>query len=101
MRGERYALALIEAASEAKEVGDYQRAAISILNQRVGFDVAIYRRLDGVGTHGLDPEIELACGPHWSQFRREIAPVFRAALAQRGVAVDVDVLGMQRIERLE
>ena len=91
--------ALIEATASAASIRDYERGVLEVLRRRLGFDVAMFKRGQSVGSHGLDPAIERACRPHWLQFQHETAAVCRVAIEQRGVAVDVDVLGMRQLER--
>lgn len=93
--------ALVEVATQAVCATDYERGVLAILRRRLGFDVAIFKRRErSSGLHGVDPRIELAVQPLWDQFRSETQPVTSAALEQRGVVVDVDMLGMRRLERL-
>ena len=92
--------ALVEVAAQATSIAAYERGVLEILNRRLGFDVAMFKRSDGLGAYGLDPAIERACLPHWPQFKLDTMPVAEAAHAHGGVAVDVDVLGWSRIERL-
>ena len=92
--------ALIEATASAASLREYECGVLEILRRRLGFDVAMFKRGHGVvGTHGLDPTIEHACRSQWLRFGRESAPVLRAAVEQRGVAVDVEVLGMRGLEQ--
>jgi DNA-binding CsgD family transcriptional regulator len=92
--------ALVEVAAQARELRAYELGVLDVLRRGVGFDVAMFKRPDGVGEHGLDAKIAHACRAHWGQFKLDATPVIAAALGRRGVAVDVDVLGMRRLERL-
>jgi DNA-binding CsgD family transcriptional regulator len=92
--------ALVEVATAAVNTREYEQGVLETLRRRLGFDVAMFKRRDSCGTHGLDPNVELACRPRWDQFRLDALPVTRAALTQRGVAVDIDVLGLRRMQRL-
>lgn len=96
------ARALADVATRATSLFDYERGALDIVGKQVGFDVAMWKRAGGFGpfTPGLDPVIQKACLPHFRTFGEETAPVAQAALRQGRVAVDVDVLGMPRMERL-
>jgi DNA-binding CsgD family transcriptional regulator len=93
---------LAEIASEADSLFEYERAALETIGAAVGFDVAMFKRASGYGPYkpGLDARIERACRPHLVEFGREIQPVAQAALRQGRVAVDVDVFGTRRLERL-
>jgi DNA-binding CsgD family transcriptional regulator len=92
---------LAEIAAAAGTVFDYERDALELMRGRVGFEVAMFKRASGLGayTPGLDPKVARACRPYWAGFAQEIAPVLQRALRQRGVAVDVDVLGARGLER--
>jgi DNA-binding CsgD family transcriptional regulator len=93
--------ALLEVATQAVNTHDYELGVLAILRRRLGFDVAMFKRRESQsGLHGLNARVQLAVQPLWDQFRSEGLPVTLAALAQRGVAVDIDVLGMRRLERL-
>jgi hypothetical protein len=96
------ALALAEIATNAASLFDYESGVLEIVERQVGFDVAMWKRAGGFGpyTPGLDPVIQEACLPHFRTFGEETAPVAEVALRHGGVAVDVDVLGMRRMERL-
>ena len=92
---------LVEIAMQAGCTGDYELGVLSVLRRRLGFDVAMFKRRESrSGLHGLDPRIELAVQPLWDQFRTETQLITSAALGQCGVAVDVDLLGLRRLERL-
>ncbi len=94
------ALAAIAAQAETLEV--YEREVLDLIGRRVGFDVAMWKRPSGLGPHapGLDPKVRAACVPHFHRFGPELSPVAEVAAAERGVAVDLDVLGLRRMERL-
>jgi len=94
--------ALAELAATANSLCDYERGALELIGARVGFDVAMFKRAGGTGpyTPGLDLGIKRACMPYWKQFGEEIAPVAAVAMRQGRVAVDVEVFGLRRMERL-
>jgi DNA-binding NarL/FixJ family response regulator len=92
--------ALAEIAAGAASQADYERGVLQVVAARVGFDVAIFKRAPGHSGHGLDGAIERACRPYWPRFGAEILPVAQVALREGRVAVDVEVLGMRRLERL-
>jgi DNA-binding CsgD family transcriptional regulator len=96
------ASALAELAASADTLVDYERGALEIVGACVGFDVAMFKRAGGTGPHtpGLDPAIKRACMPHWKQFGEEIVPVAEVAMRAGRVAVDVEVFGLRRMERL-
>jgi len=91
--------ALVEVATQAGSVAAYERGVLEVLSRRLGFEIAIFVRIDTRSMHGVEPAVERACRPHWGQFKLDSEPV-TLAVAQRGVAVDVDVLGWKRLERL-
>jgi DNA-binding CsgD family transcriptional regulator len=93
--------ALAEIATGAASPADYERGVLQLVAARVGFDVAIFKRLSGHSGHGLDAAIERACRAHWPRFGPEILPVVEAASREGRVAVDVEVLGLRKMERLE
>jgi DNA-binding CsgD family transcriptional regulator len=93
---------LAEVVTRAESLFEYESGTLEIVGKRVGFDVAMWKRAGGFGayTPGLDPVIREACLPYFRTFGEETAPVAQTALRQGQVAVDVDVLGMRRMERL-
>ena len=80
---------------------EYERGVIDLLGARVGFEVAMFKRASGLGeyTPGLDPSVARECDGHWARFAEEVTPVAAVARKQRGVAVDLDVFGIRRMER--
>jgi DNA-binding CsgD family transcriptional regulator len=92
--------ALAEVTTQAGSVRAYEVGVLEILRRRMGFDVAMFKRPDGVGEHGLDSAVARSCRPYWNQFRADAMPVLTVAGEQGGVAVDVDVLGTRGLERL-
>ncbi len=98
----RDASSLAEIAANAETLVDYERAALEIIGNKVGFDVAMFKRSGGCGpyTPGLNAAIKRACAPYWQDFAREVELLGRVALKQRGVAVDVEVFGFRGLERL-
>jgi DNA-binding CsgD family transcriptional regulator len=93
--------ALAEIAAGAETILDYERGVLQRVASRVGFDVAIFKRPLGPSGHGLDDAVVRACKGRWPSFGSEILPVVEVALRQDQVAVDVEVLGMRRMERLD
>jgi DNA-binding CsgD family transcriptional regulator len=93
---------LASAAGEADSLEAYEREVLAVIAPRVGFDVAMFKRPSGLGPHapGLDPKIGAACAPHWQSFGAEMHEVAAAAAKAGGVAVDLDVLGLRKMERL-
>jgi DNA-binding NarL/FixJ family response regulator len=93
---------LAEIAGAAPALPVYEREVLAVIAPRVGFDVAMFKRAGAVGpyTPGLDPALKRACEPHWTTFGAETKPVAHAAMECGGVALDVDVLGLSRMERL-
>src|SRR5689334_1597344 len=91
---------LAEIATGATNRYEYERGVIDLLGARVGFDVAMFKRASGLGeyTPGLDPGVVRECDGHWARFAEEVTPVAAVARTQRGVAVDLDVFGVRRME---
>ncbi len=100
MSASRDAGVLVEIVTEARTVSAYEHGIVEHLQRRIGFEIAIFKRPDAPSTHGVDAKVARACARHWSQFKVDSAPVLEVALRQRGVAVDLDVLGFKRLERL-
>jgi DNA-binding CsgD family transcriptional regulator len=93
--------ALAQIAAGAETLLDYERGVLQRVAARVGFDVAIFKRPLGPSGHGLDDAVVRACEGRWPRFGTEILPVVEVALRHGQVAVDVEVFGMRRMERLE
>src|SRR5690349_17447507 len=93
---------LAEAANEASTLEVYEREVLAVIAPRVGFDVAMFKRCRGLGPHapGLDPKIRQACAPYFHDFAAELGGVSAVAATQGGVAVDLEVLGLPRMERM-
>jgi SAM-dependent methyltransferase len=95
------ALEWVHLADEAGTVDEFQARALSLLEARVGFDVAFLavagdeRRAVG---RGLDPAEVLERFSPGSAYERELLPVKSVALNGRGVALDVEVLGRRGVE---
>ena len=94
--------ALADVATAAESVFDYEKGVLEVIARRVGYDVAMIKRAGGLGPYapGLDPTVRSAVDKHWPQFAQDVLPVARAGLASGGVAVDLEVLGLRRLERL-
>lgn len=84
--------AIAELAAHAPSLVSYERELLSLLERRVGFDVAMCKRNDGLGAHapGLDHGIRRACEPDWPIFHRELTPLRRAG--KRGLFLDPAML---------
>ena len=67
MRGSSDTDALLEVATQAVSTREYELGVLAILRRRLGFDVAMFKRAQSCGTHGLDPNVELACQPLWDR----------------------------------
>ena len=87
-------VALAQACADA---GAFERALLPLLERSVGFDVAFFETkaagrpptVFGAAPAPLAPTAEQG-----ARYEAELAPVKRAALARRGVAVDSEVLGL-------
>jgi spermidine synthase len=89
----------IDAAAHVPTAAQFEKVALDFLGGAVGYDVA-FMGLRGASmtSIGLAPDfIELAVRPD-SPYEAELAPVKRAALSNRGVAVDTAVLGESRVK---
>ena len=89
----------IDAAAQAPTAAQFEKAALDFLGRAVGYDVA-FMGLRGASmtSIGLAPDfVERAVRPN-SPYEAELAPVKRAALSNRGVAVDTAVLGESRVK---
>jgi DNA-binding CsgD family transcriptional regulator len=91
-------LSAIELAQGAGSALEFERAALEALNASIGFDCAFFFTNDAVPTAtGLPPAFATAVTtPTAEKYEREMLPVKAAALANRGVAIDSDVLGESR-----
>lgn len=91
---------LAEIASQVSTRVEFERQALDVIGPRVGFDVAMFKRASGLGEYapGLDSTVRDECRELWGDFGVEWAPVAAAAKDQRYVAVDVEVLGVARLE---
>jgi spermidine synthase len=78
----------------------FEGGALELLGRTVGFDVGIFmvKGSEAAATMmGLDAATRARTIARGAVYARELAPVKRAALAARGVAVDTDVFGVARV----
>ena len=89
----------IRLASDSHDAGTFERQVLDALQLAIGFDAAFVRMIGEVPTaFGIDePRLERAFGAR--AYEHELAPLKRAALARRGVAVDTEVYGGERAVR--
>lgn len=92
---------LADIARGAPDLATYERDVLALLDERVGYDVAMFKRDNGFGlaTPGLLPELRVGLNARWPLYRAETRPLFEAALEAGGVAVDTDVFGT-KLDRL-
>jgi DNA-binding CsgD family transcriptional regulator len=93
---------LLDAAVSASSWEAYERPLFEQLERAIGFDVAFCLRADGViGPHapGIDPRVRQATAGRFGTYSQEYGPLKRKALAERGVAVDVEFFGRAAFER--
>jgi DNA-binding CsgD family transcriptional regulator len=92
---------LAEIACGATTVADYEREVLAIVQDRVGFDVAFFKRADGLGPvmPGFDPSLQAKLAPRWPVFAEETRDLAAVAPRQGGVVVDAELFG-RRLERL-
>ncbi len=89
----------IELVEECASPVEFERATLRELDAAIGFDCAFFFTVDSAPTAlGLPPEFASAVRESARALRydREMEPVKAAALAERGVAIDSDVLGESR-----
>jgi hypothetical protein len=81
-------------AAESSTAAEFERRVLAFLGSSIGYEAAFVGLQGAVGTAvGLDAEqITRALRPG-APYPRELAPVKRAALGARGVAIDTQVLG--------
>jgi len=93
---------LAELAAEHTPLADYEQGVLALLERHVGFDYAFFRRNREYGSvaRGADPQLLQQVQPLWPTIIAEGKPAEAACLAQRGVAVDVEVYGRRELERL-
>ncbi len=88
-----------DVAALAQSHGDavaFERGLLDLLARAIGFDVAFVESKSGARPptlRGLDAARFASSLPQRAAYDRELAPVKRAAMAARGVAVDTAVLG--------
>jgi spermidine synthase len=91
---------LIASCQESPSAGEFEGSVLELLQREVGFDVAYFSMKGDEANPSVDgvaaPIVERAVqrGP---TYLKELFPVKQAALAARGVAVDTQVLGEQRL----
>jgi spermidine synthase len=93
---------LVELAQSSADASSFELRALELLQQRVGCDVAFFSTRgaqEQPTTLGLSEEICARAVQRGALYFDELLPVKRAALAARGVAVDTQVLGEQRVRR--
>lgn len=94
---------LVELAHEYTSAAAFEAGALALLRREIGFDVAFATTKGAEATpttSGLDTAAVAQLVAGGETYARELAPVKRAALAARGVAVDTTVLGSRRVGRM-
>lgn len=101
MRAARDLGTFAEIACAAESVESYEREVIALVEKRVGFDVAFFKRPSGLGgfMRGVDRTMRDRLDRRWTVYADETRPCVEVAMKQRGVVVDTEVFG-RRIERL-
>ena len=95
--------ALIELANEVPDAPSFERQVLELLQRQIGCDVAFFSVLgdeQSPTVFGLDQAQTERLTQRSSIYQRELLPVKQAALAARGVAVDTEVLGERRVQRM-
>ena len=90
----------IDAAAHVSTPAQFEQLALEFLGRAVGYDVA-FMGLRGASmtSIGLTPDAIERAVRSGSEYEVELAPVKQAALARRGVAVDIEVLGESRVRQ--
>lgn len=90
----------IALANEVPDQATFDRVVLDLLAQRIGFDAAFFAvKGEPAATVNVDAH-KLEAAMVSVDYADEIAPIKKAALARRGVAVDTQVLGEQRVRAL-
>lgn len=92
-----------EIACAAPDLLAFERESLSLLDRVVGFDVAWFAWQQGPSpvAPGLLDSVRACSGERWDRYRQESGLLWPVARRQGGVAIDVEVLGRQRLERLD
>lgn len=92
---------LARVATEAEDQASYESELFDCLARIVGFDVAFFKRQGGPGAvvRGLDREWLAQRERSVLDCSHEVLEVLEVAQRGAGVAVDVHVLGLRRLER--
>lgn len=90
----------IALANEVPDEVTFDRAVLDLLDRSVGFEAAFFAiKGEPTTTVNIDAKKLDAAIAH-IDYAEEIAPMKAAALAKRGVAIDTEVLGEQRVRAL-
>ncbi|OJY16079.1 MAG: hypothetical protein BGO98_25890 [Myxococcales bacterium 68-20] len=90
----------IELANEVPDEATFDRAVLHALNRDIGFDAA-FLTIRGERATAIDIDAKkLDAAIARDEYVDDLAPMKAAALAKRGVAVDTQVLGEQRVRTL-
>src|SRR5690349_6233239 len=93
---------LVELAHSSADVFSFEARLLERLQQTLGCDVAFFSTRGAESrpsSLGLSEEIVARAVQRGAVYFEELLPVKRAALSARGVAVDTQVLGEQRVQR--
>ncbi|MBX3190976.1 MAG: helix-turn-helix transcriptional regulator [Labilithrix sp.] len=86
-----------ELASNSASLREFSASLLAAWGRHVGFDVAMHATEHGVhAAVGVSPRDLEKMAANNDAYARELMPVKRAALAQRGVAIDSQVLTSRR-----
>jgi spermidine synthase len=89
-------------AQESPDAAEFEANVLAYFRRKVGFDAAFFsvKGLEAAPTVlGLEQATVKQAVAGGERYAKELLPVMRAALAARGVAVDTDVLGTDRVRR--
>jgi spermidine synthase len=93
---------LLSLANENPDATSFERAALELLQRKVGFDAACFM-VKGIETNltasGLSPQLLARAARGGPRYYRDLLPVKQAALQARGVAVDTRVMGERRVHQ--
>lgn len=91
---------IIEASQGSASAVDFESAVLELLQREVGFDVGYFSVKGHAArptTVAIDTALVARAVALSEVYLRELAPVKQAALGRRGVAIDSQVLGLERL----
>ena len=88
-------------AQESRTAAEFEQGVIASLARAVGFDAAFFvvKGREPSVVVGIDAKTQALMVARGRTYEAELMPVKHAALARRGVAVDTEVYGLERVRR--